>query len=108
MIRTIKCATTLPELLFICQEYDILPILVESQFLGLALARELYNEHPDKNLAFFDSDTLLEVVSYDEEAELLPYMKQREFNCGFKVEKDGEGVPIQDLENKCQQDTQTK
>lgn len=100
MIKTLKCATNLPELLFICQQYDVLPLIIESVFLGLALAKALYEEHPDKKLALLDSDNLLEVVSYDEEAELLSYMKQRQFNSGFKIEKDGKTT-------KCQQDTLT-
>ena len=108
MIRTLKCATNLPELLFVCQQYNILPILTESMFLGLALARALYEEHSDKKLAFLDSDTLLEVISYDDEAELLPYMKQRQFNCGYKVEKDGEAIKITGEGDKCQQDTPIK
>ena len=103
MIRTLKCATNLPELLFVCQQYNILPILIESMFLGLALAGALYEEHPDKKLAFLDSDTLLEVISYDDEAELLPYMEQKQFSSGFKVEKDGVATKLK--ENRCQQDT---
>lgn len=94
MIRTLKCATTIPELLFICREFGIEPLLTESLFLGLALARVLDEQYPDKNLAFLDSETLLEVVSYDNEAELQSYMKQREFNCGYKIEKDGVGKLI--------------
>jgi len=94
MIRTLKCATNISELLFVCQQYGILPILTESVFLGLTLARVLYEEYPDNKLALLDSDTLLEVISYDDETELLLYMKQKQFNYGFKVGKDGEGVPI--------------
>lgn len=94
MIRTLKCATNLPELLFVCQQYGILPLIMESMFLGLTLAKVLYKEYPDKKLAFLDSNTLLEIVSYDEEAELLSYMEQRRFTFGFKVEKNGRGLPI--------------
>ncbi len=105
MIKTIKCATNTAELLFVCQEYDILPILTESVFLGLELARALYEEYPDKKLALLDGDTLLEVVSYDDDAELFSYMKQRQFSSGYKVEKDGRATKLGD---KCQQDTLTK
>lgn len=94
MIKTLKAATNLPELLFICREHDILPILTESVFLGMALTRVLYTQHSDKNLALFDSDALLEIVSYDKEAELIPYMQQRKFDYGYKVNKDGKGEPI--------------
>ncbi len=96
MIRTLKCATNMPEMLFLCREHGILPVLTESIFLGMTLARVLYEQHPDKKLALFDSNTLLEVVSYDEEAELLPYMKQKQFELGYMIGKDGKGEPIQD------------
>lgn len=95
MIRTLKCATNMPEMLFLCREHGILPVLTESVFLGLTLARALYEQYPDHKLALFDSNTLLEVVSYEDEAELLPYMKQRQFEFGYKVDKDGKGVPIE-------------
>jgi hypothetical protein len=60
----------------------------------MTLARILYEQHPDKNLALFDSGTLLEIVSYDTEEELLPYMKLRQFDVGYKVDKEGKGEPI--------------
>ncbi len=94
MITTLKAATNMPEMLFLCHEYGILPVLTESAFLGLTLARVLNEQYPDKNLAVFDSGMLLEVVSYDNDDELLPYMKQKNFDVGFKVGKDGKGESI--------------
>ena len=96
MIKTLKAATNLQEMLFVCQEYGIAPILTESVFLGLKVAELLYVEHPDKKIALFDSDTLLEVVSYDDTKELLPYMKLKEFAYGYTVNKDGSGNPIEE------------
>ncbi|MDD2730941.1 MAG: hypothetical protein PHW33_02330 [Candidatus Portnoybacteria bacterium] len=102
MIKTLKAATNMPELLFICREHNLMPVLTESVWLGMMLTRVLYEQHPDETLALFDSGTLLEIVSYDDEKELLPYMKLRQFDVGYKVDKEGKGEPI------CQQDTQTQ
>lgn len=96
MITTLKCATNLPEMIFICREYGVLPVLTESLYLGMTLCRVMYTQLPDKKLALLDSNYLLEVVSYDEEAELLPYMKQRNFDVGYMVDKDGKGTPIEE------------
>ncbi len=95
MITTLKCATNLPEMLFICREYGIVPVLTESLFLGMTLCRAMYAMgFSDKKLALLDSDTLLEVVSYDDDAELLPYMRQRNFSMGYMVDKEGKGTLI--------------
>ena len=97
MIKVLKAATNLPEMLFICQEQDVMPILMESVFLGLRVAETLYNGYPDRKIAMFDGETLLEIVTYDDEKELLPYMTEQKFKVGYKVNQDGSGVEIKNV-----------
>lgn len=96
MITTIKAATNLPELIFICEEYGVLPIFVNnsSVYLALQISVELYKEYPDSKFAVLDSNTLLEIVSYELESELLPYIKQKGFTSCYIANKNGSGVPI--------------
>lgn len=95
MIRTIKSASNLSEMLFLCQEYRILPVLTDSLYLGMTLARVLKAQSSATNIALFDSNTLLEIVSYDTDAELLPYLKERQFTCGYRLDSEGRGIKIE-------------
>ena len=96
MIKTLKAATNLPELIFVCQQYGIRPVFTESLFLGLTLTKVMYNVYPEhENLALLDSNTLLEVVAYDNETELTDYKKKRGFEDCFAVDREGVGTPIE-------------
>lgn len=96
MIRVIKTATQLPELVFMAREMGIPPIIVDSLFLGLAISSELKRSNPKKNYALFDSGELLQIVEYSPQANLLEYMKDNEFEMGYTVNKDGSADPIKE------------
>ena len=93
MIKTLKAATNLSELMFICQEHGIVPVIADSLFLGLFLTKVLYEVYPDATLALLDSDTLLEVVEYNDTNELREYAKAKNL-VAYKVNKYGAGEEI--------------
>ena len=93
VIRVIKTATALPELMFMARELGVPPLVVDSLYLGMGISKELKKINPKTNYALFDSNELLQIVEYTKRADLPSYMKANNFEVGYKILVKG-AVPI--------------
>ncbi len=95
VIKVIASATEVPELLFMAHALGVTTIVADSFFLGMAITREIKKKNPRKNLALFDSAQLFQIVEYAKADDLKAYMKENDFEIGYKVNVRGKGIPIQ-------------